>query len=465
MSEADKLMLGYLLEDGATGEIITKADWTYERKAAAMGWARILGTDKAYSEKVSDKLLDLWNFNEQYNFMPTESSRETFNSSTDKTKAYELTKPQQEEYSKIYHDTLESLYGAVMDSSEFQSADEETQALMLSLTKSAVAKQADIEFEKYLQESGAAMVDKDQISDLERQEAQYAIQRAVGMDNAFSKELTDELLGLWEYRSDYNFNPGDGVKKYFNSPTDKTKQYKLDEEQQAEYSRLYHDYYEEELLKVLRSMPDGLSETEIAARLAKAKQYAIDDADAEFAKWIVKQPDTELVDRRVTDEQASTEAKWDVQRILGREHALDEQVTNELSALWEYKSVGSQNFLPNPSVPTEYTVVNERGKKVKGYKWILNEEQRKVYEDLFYDIYVAEALKVINSPTYKSLNAYSKALLLGSVRARVTDDTRDQFIQYLQRSGAPITNTNSPEEKQRKGQIKTADKVVSGIVG
>lgn len=418
-----------------------------------------------YGDKIMEATAALSKYAEDFNFSGALGNPTIiYDRSGEKDVKYRLDDDQQKAYAILRQNNYRDVLNQTISSSQYREADAKGRAALLEAAKTEALKMADKDMLDWLKQNkvtGETITKVDW--SYEEKQAAYSISQILGMDNAYDERITDTLIRLYDYTDRYNFTPVESTRKTFISQTDDTQVYELDKTQQAKYSEMYHDIYTDYATKVINSAEfKAASDEEQAVMLQRMRTYVTDKVAEDYNTWL-ERTGAQSVTRDKASEVMSLEAKYVVQRAIGYDESYPAEITNELIRLYDNRSVGSQSYLPPEYRPTSYTVYDKRGKNT-GYKWILNSEQKDMYEAIAQDIYRTDMLRVINSERYQRLDDYGKAQLLCATREQVTGKAKDQFIAWLIQTNAPMTNMNTAEEKERKSDIKAAEKIVEGIL-
>jgi hypothetical protein len=325
LENADEKMLQYLKANGIKGETVTKADYSEEKRAAAYSVGWLLGEDNAYKPALTEQFVDLYDYNDQYSFVPTESSKKTFKAPGTDGSVYVLNSKQQDKYAQIYHDTITEYYETVMASDEYKAASKEVKAAMLAKAKSGYVNDVvKAKFYKYLQEQGAKATTAEKASADINLEAKYAIQRMLGDDHAMDKRVTDELVALYAYKDvgDVGYLPITSAPKSYVDDRDKQKRYwwVLDENQREMYMSMMYDTYQKNVLKVINTDKyKKATDYQKAQMLCDVRDRLSGDVQAQFKNWLRKNYKPTL---RTSPEEQAKQADIDkasaaVSKILG----------------------------------------------------------------------------------------------------------------------------------------------------
>ena len=420
-------------------------------------------TYNRYGERILNETARLSKYEEEFNFNGMLGNPTTvFDRSGVNDVKFKLDEAQQDIYARYRANRYQQILNQVIGDAEYKNApNDQVRAQMLEDAKRRALSMAEDDMVYYLKNMGVRgeTITKTDYSYIEKQSA-YMISRILGDDTAYDKTITDTLIRLYDYSDNYSFNPVDTTtRKTFTSQTQDGQVYVLTEDQQHKYTEMYHDTLTDYYTKVINSREfQTAPEEEQAAMLARARTYATNKVYEDFNTWLERtgaQSETKFQ----ADEVMSLEAKYAVQRALGMDESYPLELTGELIRLYDNKSVGSQSYLPPSYRPTSYSVPGR-----KGYKWILTDDQKDVYEAMARDIYQKDMLNVIRSSVYAGANDYEKAQLLCAARDQVTDKAREQFIAWLRQTATP-TWTNGPEEQARQADIKEAERTVDRILG
>lgn len=294
LKRADERMLQYLQQNKIQGETIGKADYDAERREAAYSVAWLLGEQNAYKPALTNAFVDLYDYKDQYSFMPADSTKKTFKDPTDDTgsRVYVLNSAQQRRYSEIYHDTITELYDTVMATEEYKAAGTELRAAMLARAKSYYANDLIKErFAEYLTDSGAVTTTVDKASTEISLEAKYSIQRALGDDNAMGKDVTDELVRLYQYADvgEVEYFPITTAPKSYVDDQHDGQMWVFTQDQREVYMSMMFDIYQRNIRKVMasRQYQQG-TDYQKAQMLCEVRARLSGETQAEFKNWLRK---------------------------------------------------------------------------------------------------------------------------------------------------------------------------------
>jgi len=455
------------IKEAAAGTADLAMEFVEKYLAGEIEDPRLWMTYQGYGEKILHEAEALKKYSEEFNFGGNLGKPTVFYDRTGdvdiKYDLKELGGEWQDTYVKIREDAYRDALNTVISSSKYQAAKPVDKAAMLEEAKREALKKAETSFAQALRKANVKgeSVGKTDYSEAQRAAA-YSVSWLLGSSKAYEPKITDELLNLYDYHDSYQFMPADTNRSTFNVQ-DQDKNvliYTLNKEQKQKYSELYHkaitDYYTE----VISSSEYQAAGTEKrAAMLARAKTYAQEDLNQAFGDWLRDTGATPTAKDKA-DEVISLEAKYAIQRILGDDHAMKQEVTDELIRLYAYVDAGDQSYLPIDQAPKSY--VDDRNKK---YRWDLTDEQREVYMGMMFDIYQTDVQKVMGSSAYKNASDYEKALMLSDVRSRLAAKVQAQFKKWLRDTNAPRTLRSSSETKQTEKNIAAAGKTVDSILG
>lgn len=106
-----------------------------------------------YGEKVSQELIALKDYTENYSFRPSNYKPKSYTDPSDKKKEYVLDEAAQEKYRELYDEEYQSVMEAAMKSSKYKSASPEKRAELLEAARDDVAPQVKDEFLKWLKKN------------------------------------------------------------------------------------------------------------------------------------------------------------------------------------------------------------------------------------------------------------------------------------------------------------------------
>lgn len=419
-----------------------------------------------YGDRILEETAKLKKYEDDFNFSGMLGNPTTvYDRSGDNDIKFKLDDDLVGYYADLRANQYQTVLDQVISSSQYREADNTQKAALLEEGKRRALKLAEQDMLNYLQRNGirGETITKADYT-YEEKQAAYSISQILGDDDAYSRLITDTLIRLYDYGENYSFNPVESKRQTFNSQTNDSRVYVLSKDQQAKYSEIYHDTFSDYYTKVINSGEfKAASDEEQAVMLARARNYVTDEVNDRFNTWL-EQTGAVSQEKEKASEVMSLDAKYAVQRALGMDESYSMVLTDELIRLYDNKAVGSQSYLPPSYRPTSYTVYDNRGKKT-GYKWILDSDQKDMYEAIAHDIYQKDMLAVINSREYSRLDDYGKAQLLCATRDQVTEKAKDAFIAWLRQTNAPMTYTKSAEELARQQDIKYAEAIVDSILG
>lgn len=367
----------------------------------------------------------------------------------------------QREYSRLRSEEYKKALELVIRSSDYKNASPTEKAALLEEAKRQALKSAEQQMLTYLRREGikGETVGKADYT-TEQRAAAYSVSWLLGADNAYSPKLTDAFVSLYDYNDQYSFVPSESGKRTFKDPGDGSKVYVLDRAQQDQYAKIYHDVITDYYSRIIGSTEYQNAGDELrAAMLSKAKTYANDEIRSQFDAWLKASGATATALDQASAE-ISLEAKYAVQRALGDDHSMRQDITDELVRLYQYSDVGEVQYFPITTAPKSY--VDDRD---KDYIWILNDDQREVYMSMMFDIYQRNIRKVMDSSDYKQADDYGKAQLLCDVRSRLSGEVQAEFKHWLRTSGATRTYRNSPEAQAQAADVDAAAAIVNRILG
>lgn len=119
--------------------------------------------------------------------------------------------------------------------------------------------------------------------------------------------------------------------------------------------------------------------------------------------------------------------------VLDAQYAsLPSTVAKELERLDGYST--DYRFKPAGTPSKTYT-----DPKNKNKEYVLTDEQKDKFKDIYQEQYAQTFSKVIGSSKYKSASDEKKANLLENARDDVLEDTKDEFFKWLKKTGAKST--------------------------
>ena len=288
LAQTKEEFLKYLKQQGVKSTDMTLASVELAQLEAKYALQRVNSPDTAVSEKVSGELVRLEDYTSEYSFVLSTSVPKTFRDQTDSKRVYTLTAQQQDYYdrerSALYNEALST----VIASDKYRKASDEEKAAMLEAAGRVVDKQLRSEFQSYLERTGARSTPRTTLDDeLITEVAGYAVTEILSPEDAYDKDVTDELLRLYQYSSKYSFQPPTNKPTEYVDPEDKTKSYKLTEEQQEAYVRLSREVYNDAVLTVMADPSyAGLSDEAKARRLAAMRSKLSAEVKDRFLLWL-----------------------------------------------------------------------------------------------------------------------------------------------------------------------------------
>ncbi len=229
------------------------------KELATESFARIYG-ENIYSKATMDLLTGLYDYKEDYSFMPTENAPTKFtaikSSGLDNYSnyQYELNSDQQAEYMTMYSTNYEKLLDRMQASSDFRSASAEQKASMLTYLKTEVANQTKEQFQSWLTARGVKPTEKkDDAREVTEMRARYASYTALGDYRALSSEVSDTLIALRDYTDSYGILPTGSVSSSYTDPSNKKNKYYLTDEEKAACKELYYSVYDAAMSNVIAS--------------------------------------------------------------------------------------------------------------------------------------------------------------------------------------------------------------------
>ena len=288
LAQTKEEFLKYLKQQGVKSTDRTLASVELAQLEAKYALQRVNSPDTAVSEKVSGELVRLEDYTSEYSFVLSTSVPKTFRDQTDSKRVYTLTSQQQDYYdrerSALYNEALST----VIASSKYRKASDEEKAAMLEAAGKVVDKQLRSEFQSYLERTGARSTPRTTLDDeLITEAAGYAVTEILSPEDAYDKDVTDELLRLYQYSGKYSFQPPTNKPTEYVDPEDKTKSYKLTEEQQEAYVRLSREVYNDAVLTIMTDPSyAGLSDEAKARRLAAMRSKLSTEVKDRFLLWL-----------------------------------------------------------------------------------------------------------------------------------------------------------------------------------
>lgn len=289
LKNADKKMLEYLKYNNVKGEQVGKKDYDAERRAAAYSVSWLLGDSSAYKPELTNQFLDLYDYNDQYSFIPADTARKTFKDPSDNSKVFVLDSAQQNQYSRIYHDTITEVYSDVIGSQEFTAASNELRAAMLAKAKTFANDEIKERFAEYLRKTGAEATAVEKASSEISLEAKYAVQRMLGDSHAMQKSVTDELVRLYQYSDvgEVEYFPITTAPKTYVDDRDKDYMWVLTEKQREMYMSIMFDTYQKNILRVMNSSQyKSANDYGKAQLLCDVRSRLSGEVQAEFKHWL-----------------------------------------------------------------------------------------------------------------------------------------------------------------------------------
>ena len=288
LAQTKEEFLKYLKQQGVKSTDMTLASVELAQLEAKYALQRVNSPDTAVSEKVSGELVRLEDYTSEYSFVLSTSVPKTFRDQTDSKRVYTLTAQQQDYYdrerSALYNEALST----VIASSKYLKASDKEKAAMLEAAGKVVDKQLRSEFQSYLERTGAHSTLRTTLDDeLITEAAGYTVTEILSPEDAYDRAVTDELLRLYQYSSKYSFQPPTNKPTEYVDPEDKTKSYKLTEEQQEAYVRLSREVYNDAVQTIMADPSyAGLSDEAKARRLAAMRSKLSTEVKDRFLLWL-----------------------------------------------------------------------------------------------------------------------------------------------------------------------------------
>lgn len=289
LKRAEALMIEYLRDNKVNGQAVTKVNYSEEERAAAYSVSWLLGESRAYDPTITNELVTLYDYHDQYSFMPSESTKKTFRDQDDNTLVYELNSDQQTKYADLYYAAVTENMHKVIQSAEYQAASSELRAAMLARARQYASNDVVEAFNDWLHETGAVAVEREQASEVISLEAKYAVQRALGDDLMLRQEVSDELIRLYQYADvgEVEYFPIDRAPTSYVDETDKRYMWELNEYQRDVYMGMMLDIYQQNILKVMRSSAYQTADDYGKAQLlCDVRSRLAAQTQAEFKKWL-----------------------------------------------------------------------------------------------------------------------------------------------------------------------------------
>ena len=294
LKDAEKEFIRQLKEVKFPGENVGSKDYSEQERAAAYYTSWLLGEDNAYKPEITDQFVDLYDYHDQYSFIPTDAAKKTFADPSERKPGearmvYVLDKDQQAKYAQVYHDEITDAYTKVMATPEYKAASPELRAAMLAKAKTYANESVTEKFYSWLQQTGATATTKDVASPDISLEAKYAVQRAMGDDHAMKREVTDELVRLYQYSDvgEVEFFPIATAPKQYVDDRNKKYMWELDDTQREVYMSMMFDIYQKNILKVMGSHQYQIADDRGKAQLlCDVRSRLSGEVQAEFKHWL-----------------------------------------------------------------------------------------------------------------------------------------------------------------------------------
>ena len=405
--------------------------------------------------KVTNELIRLSDFSEQFEFEPSFSRTSSLSDPDNKGYHFSLTDEQKDEYVNLWRKNYSDMTAEMMRTEEYKIAPDGVKAMMLAQKRTEVHSKTNADYVAQLKKQGEKSTKKT-LEDVEilQIEAQYALARANDPSTAVSSKVSDELIRMREYGSEYSFVMATSVPKTFSTSSSSDYVYELNDRQKDYYARLRSSLYNEAMESIITSKEyKSKSEQDKAVMLQATAQAVSKQLKTDFGTWMSKQTDVSTKERKSMSEEAQElDAEYAVTRILTPNNAYSKEVTDELVRLYKYSE--SYSFQPSTYVPSHYADPNK-----KGYTYYLTPEQKKKYQEFSHNVYDAAFKQIMKDPSYKNAKSDAdRAALLQSMRNGLSDEVRRQFLAWLAKNG-------KSQEKEDNSEEKALDKEVKKLLG
>ena len=401
--------------------------------------------------KVSNELIRLSDFTDQFEYEPSFSRVSSLSDPDNKGYHFTLSDEQKDAYVDLWRKNYSDMVASMMRDTNYRAAPDSVKAMMLAQKRTEIHSKTNADFVEQLKKQGQKSTKKT-LEDIEilQLEAQYALARANDPSTAVSSRVSDELIRMREYGSDYSFVMSTSVPKTFSSSNSSDSVYVLNSRQQDYYTRLRSSLYNEAMESILLS-PDYKSRSgeEKAAMLQEAAQLVNKQLKNDFGSWISQQTDASTRERKnLSQEALELDAEFAVTRVLTPNNAYSREVTDELVRLYSYSDAYS--FSPSTYVPSEYSDPNK-----KGYKFYLTADQKKKYQEFAHNIYDNAFKEVMRSSDYRNAkNDEERAALLDAMRGELSTAVRKEFLAWLAKNGKSKPKPDTTEEKALANRVK-----------
>lgn len=155
-----------------------------------------------------------------------------------------------------------------------------------------------------------------------------------------------------------------------------------------------------EISRSLRDMPDGTEKDEGKERIAELSAQALD-----FYKQAM---DGGIAEPELTAEYAELPS------------SLSDELIRMKGLSTEY------SFTPSNYTPSKYS-----DPRKSGYEYLLDDEQKEKYRELYHENYAEIMLSTMDKDRYRKASDTKKAEMLEDARDRVTEETKDAFLDWL----------------------------------
>jgi len=405
--------------------------------------------------KVTNELIRLGDYSDQFEFEPSFSRTSSLNDPDNKGYHFSLTDEQKDEYVNLWRKNYSDMTAEMMRTEEYKIAPDGVKAMMMAQKRTEVHSKTNADYVEQLKKQGEKSAKKT-LEDIEilQLEAQYALGRANDPSTAISSKVSDELIRMRDYGSDYSFVMSTSTPKTFSTSNSSKEVYVLNDRQKDYYARKRSELYNEAMESILLSQDYKSRDDEgKAAMLQEAAQLVTKQLKSDFGAWMAKQTDIETRERKSLDEGAlEQDAEFAVVRVLTPKNAYSKEVTDELVRLYGYSN--SYSFQPSTYRPSSYSDPNK-----KGYKFYLTDAQKDKYQEIAHNTYDTAFKILMKSSDY--INAGSderRAELLEAMRSSLADEVKDEFLNWLSKNSKSVPKEDTSEEKELQKKVK-------GIVG
>ena len=410
-------------------------------------YIKYMGLDSSVSSELTR--LGYLADNEDMVYEPT-FSRLSYITDPDKSgNQYKLTDQQKDEFIKVWEQTYSDEIKNIIGSSEYKSYDDERKASILAEARSDIRAKAVSKFVDTLRKAGTKSEPRTLANEEMLQlEGRYALARINTPEYAVGAKVSDELVRLHEYATDYSFAMSNSKPTVFSPSTGSKKVYQLDGTQQNYYAQLRSQLYNEAMEEVMYSDEyRRRSDKEKAAMLEATADVVSDRLKDEFQTYLSENGAT-MVPRTELDERIlAKDAEYAVTTILTPKDAYSPQVYNELLNLYEYSD--DYSFQPSTYMPTGYD-----DPKKKGYRYYLTEGQRQKYVEMAHYWYEQGFNSVMDSSVYRTATRQKKAELLDAMRSSLADQVKKNFLDWLSENATSQPKADTSAEKELKKQVK-----------